>query len=197
MNLHDLRENLADRTRARRRQLKLARRTGDKGHAKAAARDGRAIRKLRGLISKAKRLAKQHKGTFAGIRLKSTALGRPHWGGGADIMGQFVAPFMAEKFGLPKGSGKRTPQHNAEIGGSPTSDHLTTRTETFARDFPTFAGEFAARALAHAIGWTSWSANSYATFDTHIGGHTFRWQILWGAGIDHGDHVHVGIELVG
>jgi hypothetical protein len=193
MNLHDLRAELADRTRSRRRQLRLFKKDGKVGHKIAAARDSRAMRKLRKAIA----TVVARRPSLDNVNLKSVALGRPHWGGGADIMGQFVAPFMLRHFGLRKGSGKRTPQHNAEIGGSPTSDHLTTRTETFARDFPTFSGEAAARALAAAFGWHNWQANSFNTFDFRLGGHTFRIQILWGAGIDHGDHVHVGIELVG
>src|SRR5205809_436735 len=131
--LSKLRQRLKAREKGRKRQLRLFRRTHKRGYAKAAARNGRAMRKLRGLISKAKRAAERNHGTLSSIKLRSTALGPPHWGGGADIMGQFVAPFMAEKFGLAKGSGKRTPQHNAEVGGAEGSDHLTTRTETFAR----------------------------------------------------------------
>jgi len=196
-HLHDLREKYGDRALRRKRQVRRFKKTGDIGYKKAAARNGRAMRFLRKAISKTKRAIKRHGGTLDSIRLKSVALGRPHWGGGADIMGQFVAPFLAERFGLAKGSGKRTPQHNAEIGGSSTSDHLTTRIETFARDFPTFAGEAGARALAAAFGWHTWQPNSYATFEVTIAGHRFRIQILWGAGIDHGDHIHVGIELIG
>jgi hypothetical protein len=192
MTVRSLLSKLADRARRRKRQLRLFEKDGKVGHRVAAARDGRAMRKLRKLIAKARRLQP----TLAGVELHSTALGRKHWGGGADIMGQFVAPFMLLHYGLRTGSKKRTPQHNAEIGGSPTSDHLTTRVETFACDFPTFDGEAAARALAAAFGYHDWQANSYDTFDFECGGHTFRLQILWGAGIDHGDHVHVGIELI-
>lgn len=120
--------------------------------------------------------------------------GDPHWGGGNDVMRQFVEPFMTKR-GLPIGSGKRTPAENAAVGGSPTSDHLTTHTTTMARDFPTYAGEDDARALAHALGNDNWQPNSYTTFLVNVDGHTFRVQILWGAAIGHADHVHVGVAL--
>lgn len=194
--LQTLREKRQDRIAKRIRQKKLFHQRHLKGYAKAAARNGRAARKLRGLISRTQRAIRRLDGTLASVRIKSTAGGASHWGGGADLMGQFIAPFMAEKFGLAKGSGKRTPAHNAAIGGSPTSDHLTTHLLTFARDFPTFDGEAAARALAAALGNHNWQPNSFDTFDVVVDGHTFRIQILWGAGIDHGDHVHVGVSLV-
>lgn len=195
MSLRDLGIKFAARASKRARQKALFEKTHKKGYAKAAARNGSKMRKLRALISVAKRKAKRQGGTFAEI--KSIAPGRPHWGGGADLMGQFVAPYMARAWGLAKGSGKRTPAHNAAIGGSPTSDHLTTQTLTFARDFPTFDGERAARALAKALGSTMWEPNSYATFDIVVDGHVFRIQILWGSAIGHGDHIHVGIAYLG
>jgi hypothetical protein len=194
--LYRLHEKRQDRIAKRIRQKKLFHERHLKGYAKAAARNGRAARKLRGLISKTQRAIRRLDGTLASVRIKSTAGGAPHWGGASDLMGQLIAPFMAEKFGLAKGSGKRTPAHNAAIGGSESSDHLTTKLFTFARDFPTFSGEAAARALAAALGNTSWQPNSFATFDVVVDGHTFRIQILWGSGIDHGDHVHVGVSLV-
>jgi hypothetical protein len=67
-------------------------------------------------------------------------------------------------------------------------------TRAAARDFPTFAGEDDAQALAKAMGNNSWQPNSFTGFSVSAGGgHGFRVQILWGAGIKHGDHVHVGI----
>lgn len=187
MTLADLRHKLAKRATERKRRKALYRKTHKRGYALAAARDGRAMRKLRKLIAKA--AAQPH------LAVHSTAPGRPHWGGGADIMGSYVTPFM-RAHGLAPGSGKRTPAHNAAIGGSPTSDHLTTHTLTFARDYPTFSGEDDARALAVSLGFTGWQENSYTTYDRVIDGHTYRFQILWGAAIGHGDHVHVGIGLV-
>jgi hypothetical protein len=196
LDLGHLREKRRKRLAARKHHKALWRRTHKRGFALAAARDGRAMRRLRKLIAEARRLADHTRGTLAAVRVHSTALGPPHWGGGADVMGQFVTPFMRTQ-GLAPGSGKRTPEHNAAIGGSPTSDHLTTRTECFARDYPTFNGLAAAHRLAMAFGIDSWQANSYTAHDVEIDGHTFRVQILWGAAIEHGDHVHVGIEIVG
>lgn len=120
--------------------------------------------------------------------------GRAHWGGGNDIVRQFVTPFMARR-GLLAGSGKRGPRHNADIGGSPTSDHLTTYPLRMAKDYPTFDGETIARALAEALGIHNWAPDSYTTYVIKVDGHLFRTQILWGAAIDHADHIHVGLEL--
>ncbi len=195
--LADLQARHQDRLARREHQLKKARRTHKQGYARAAARNGRAARRLRTLISKTKRAIARIDGTLAGVRLRSTAPGAPHWGSAADLMGQFIAPFMAERFGLAKGSGKRTPAHNVAIGGSPTSDHLTTKLTTFARDFPTYVGEAAARALAAALGEPNWRPNDFASFEVVVDGHRFRIQILWGAGIDHGDHIHVGVSYLG
>jgi hypothetical protein len=119
--------------------------------------------------------------------------GKPHWGGSNDVMTQFVEPFLVKR-GLPLGSGKRTPATNAAVGGSRTSDHLTTETRTGARDFPTFAGEDDARALARSMGFRSWQPNSFTKFTFSAGGHSWHAQILWGARIGHGDHVHVGVQ---
>jgi len=121
------------------------------------------------------------------------AASAPHWGGSNDVMQQFIEPFLI-RLGMPLGSGKRTPEVNAAVGGSATSDHLTTKTSTAARDFPTFAGEDAARALAAALGFDAWQPNSFANCTFTAGGHTWRAQILWGSGIGHGDHIHVGVS---
>lgn len=119
--------------------------------------------------------------------------GKPHWGGSGDVMAQFVEPFLVKR-GLPLGSGKRTPAQNAAVGGSESSDHLTTKTKTAARDFPTFTGEDDARALATSMGISGWQPNSHASFEVSAGGHRWRAQILWGSKIDHDNHVHVGIS---
>ena len=130
---------------------------------------------------------------LAAVRV-DTSRGSPHWGGSNDVMEAFVEPFLVKR-GLPLGSGKRTPAENKRVGGSPTSDHLTTHTSTAARDFPTFSGEDDARALARSMGFRSWRPNSFDGFTFPAGGRSFRVQILWGAAINHGDHVHVGISV--
>lgn len=117
------------------------------------------------------------------------------WGGSQSIIDQFVTPFMRRK-GLSPGSTKRTPAQNAAAGGSATSDHLTTMSASFATDYPTNSGEATARALARELGYSAWQPNSYATARIVVDGHTFQVQILWGAGIDHADHVHVGIKRI-
>jgi hypothetical protein len=119
--------------------------------------------------------------------------GAPHWGGAGDVMTEFIEPFLLKRK-LPIGSGKRTPAENHAVGGSESSDHLTTKTKTAARDFPTFTGEDDARALAKALGIDGWQPNSFTSFTFSAGGHSWRAQILWGAQIDHGDHVHVGVS---
>ncbi len=119
--------------------------------------------------------------------------GDPNWGGSNNVMQQFIEPFMTKR-GLPIGSGKRTPAENAAVGGSATSDHLTTKSTTAARDFPTFTGEEHARALAASMGCDTWRPNRFDSFTFSAGGRRWSAQILWGADINHSDHVHVGIS---
>jgi hypothetical protein len=132
--------------------------------------------------------------SLARLRVTATA-GEAHWGGANDVMEQFVEPFMAKR-GLLAGSGKRTPAENAAAGGSERSDHLTTKTTTMARDFPTHTGEHHARRLARLMGFDSWRPNDKRSFEFSAGGRRWRGQILWGAEIDHADHVHVGIARI-
>jgi hypothetical protein len=114
------------------------------------------------------------------------------WAGTKGIFDRFVTPFMADR-GLTVGSQKRTPAENAAAGGSHSSDHLTTSTRSYAIDYPTANGLGLAKDLADAFGITGWQANSFQPFTITIAGRRFRVQILWGALIGHGDHIHVGI----
>jgi hypothetical protein len=141
-----------------------------------------------------RRARQRKKGSLKSLRVATTT-GDPHWGGSGDIVTRFVEPFMVAR-DLPIGSGKRTPAENAAVGGSSTSDHLTTMVSSGARDFPTVSGEDDARALASAMGNSAWVPNVFGSFNITVGGHSFRVQILWGARIDHADHVHVGIAAL-
>lgn len=114
------------------------------------------------------------------------------WGGTQSIFEQFIHPFMARR-GLNAGSQKRDRQSTASGG---TSDHWVGAKKSWATDYPTMSGEDDARALARALGWSSWQPNSYASKVVTIAGKRFRVQILWGAGVNHGDHVHVGLKRV-
>jgi hypothetical protein len=149
-----------------------------------------AARKL--LIEAWEAAQKPKRVALADVQLTATP-GDPHWGGSGDVMVQFIEPFLADR-GIPIGQGKRTPEVNKRVGGSPTSDHLTTKSTTAARDFPTFSGEDEARALAKALGITSWQPNTYTNHTFSAGGRRWRIQILWGSAIAHGDHIHIGVS---
>jgi hypothetical protein len=152
---------------------------------------GRWAKRIRRTIRRRHRRQQERGKGLGGVDVHPIP-GDPHWGGGGCVVAQFVEPFMRNR-GLPIGSGKRTPAQNAAVGGSPNSDHLTTHTTTMARDFPTYSGADDAAALANVLG-VGFAINSYASGGNFsCDGHGFRCQILWGAAIGHGDHVHVGI----
>lgn len=106
------------------------------------------------------------------------------WGGTEPIFTQFIDKFMKER-GLSIG-GRKEGGHQA--GG----DHDPAVRNAFACDYGTYNGLQAAKELAAALGNKNWQPNSYATFNATIDGQSFRFQILWGAAIDHADHCHVG-----
>jgi hypothetical protein len=112
------------------------------------------------------------------------------WGGSKSVFDQFITPFMHRR-GLEAGSQKRP---NDTVPGPGMSDHYTGSRSAYAIDYPTFAGADDAAALARAMGIKGWHPNSYDSYVVRIDGHSFRVQILWGAAIDHADHVHVGIR---
>ena len=107
----------------------------------------------------------------------SSSAGSPHWGGSNDVMEDFVEPFLVKR-GLPLGSGKRTPAQNDAVGGSATSDHLTTKTATAARGL-TLAGRTMRRERSRTQ-WASnrWRPNSRSGFTFSAGGRSFRAQVL-------------------
>jgi lysophospholipase L1-like esterase len=108
---------------------------------------------------------------------------------------------LAAKDGLALGSQKRSPSENAAVGGSESSDHLTTNRNTYAGDFHNGRGEdeeklrFAQQA-ARRFG-VRFVKDSYESGGiVNIGGQQYRVQILYGGGVDHADHVHVGVERI-
>lgn len=127
--------------------------------------------------------------TQDGSSLNNVQLGTD-WGGSKSIFDQFVTPHMQDQ-GLATGSEKR---NYDTVRGAGMSDHYVRSTQSYAVDYPTFNGEAAARSLATAMGNPNWQPNSYDSFTTTVGGQEYRVQVLWGSGIDHGDHVHVGIR---
>lgn len=133
--------------------------------------------------------AESHHGGGPAHSVSGVRLGHA-WGGTASIFRQFITPFLREH-GLNAGSTKRGYD---TVPGPGVSDHFTGSRHAYAVDYPTFRGEHAARALAHAMGHGSWRPNSYDSFTVTVDGQRFRVQILWGARIAHGDHVHVGVR---
>lgn len=121
--------------------------------------------------------------------LDSVNLGRA-WGGSKSIFDQFVTPFM-RRHGLAAGDQKRDYD---SVDGPRVSDHFEGSGSAYAIDYPTNSGEDEARALARAMGNNSWQPNSWERFDVTVDGHRFSVQILWGARLEHADHVHVGIR---
>lgn len=116
------------------------------------------------------------------------------------VFTQFITPFMQRQGLSPGNNPKRTPAENAAVGGSATSDHLTTNTRAYATDYPTFNGERAARELAKALGNRNWVPNNdpltYTRWKISAGGKAFEVQIIWGVKVKHGDHVHVGVRAL-
>lgn len=89
----------------------------------------------------------------------------------------------------PEGRGdKRTPAENAAVGGSPTSDHLTTNTNTYAADLP--PNDAVARKIAARLGMESYTGTNEVVKDG------YRYQLIW-RDAGHYDHIHLGAEWVG
>jgi hypothetical protein len=121
--------------------------------------------------------------------LSGVTVGRA-WGGTKSIFDRFVTPFLTDR-GLAAGSQKRPYD---TVAGAGMSDHFSGNGSAYAVDYPTGQGADDARALARAMGISGWQPDSYESHLVHVDGREFRVQILWGAGIDHADHVHVGIR---
>jgi len=175
--LPTLREKLARRYKARKRQTKLWRRTKKAGHGKAAKAHTRAIKKLKRLIKKA-----------INARPKS---GTGPWAGTKSIAVNEVIP-VANRFGVPVTSRKRAASHSLSIA-NPSSDHNAANEDAYAVDFGTYDGARLAEAIARKLGIQGYANGSYTGHYITRAGKQFRVQILW-AVPGHYDHVHVGIK---
>lgn len=122
------------------------------------------------------------------ITIEGTSPGDPEWGGTVYIFRQFVDPFMADH-GLQPGARK---EQGHTVGG----DHDPASLTSYATDYPTTTGEGIAKALAAALGINNYTTNNFNNYVVTIDGRRVRFQILWGAAVDHLDHVHVGARMV-
>lgn len=111
-------------------------------------------------------------------------------GGGWDGTEKLVKSAV-KKAGGSIGSTKRTPEENRAVGGSSTSDHLTTNKSAFAVD--TDASDAVAKNLAKRFGFPTYKGLQTKTIK--IGGQTYRIQLIWQAE-GHYDHVHFGAHRV-
>ncbi|MGH2761393.1 MAG: hypothetical protein ACRDLD_02240 [Thermoleophilaceae bacterium] len=95
---------------------------------------------------------------------------------------------------VPKGAraegrdDKRTPEENTSVGGSISSDHLTTRTSSYAADLP--PEDKTARRIAKRLGMASHTGTNEVVKDG------YRYQLIW-QDEGHYDHIHLGAEWVG
>jgi hypothetical protein len=109
------------------------------------------------------------------------------------------ALYRAEKEGWRVSSSKRGTKATATGG---VSDHWVGSKDAWAFDFSngTTAANDGGRKLARDIAaryGVKFVEDSYDSGGTvKVGDHKFRIQILYGAGVDHADHVHVGIKRV-
>lgn len=177
--LPTLRKKRRRRKKGRKRQLRLFRRTGKRGHKKLAAKHGRAMRKLTALIKKAVERLKRKPESGTGA-----------WGGSKSIVVNEVMP-VARAWGISPTSGKRR-----ETFGNPGSDHFVLNLTAFAKDFATDSNYAFGIAIGKALGIAYRGAeDDYRNFYITRAGKTFRVQIICGTH-GTGPHTHVGIRRV-
>ena len=124
---------------------------------------------------------------LTGVNITSFAPGSPYWGGSAAIFKQFIHPFLAD-LGLSPGGEK-------EQGHASDGDHDPEgQPSGYATDYPTSNPIPYGRKIAAALGNSGWQPNSYDSFTIRVDGYSFEVQVLAGSGIDHGDHLHVGLH---
>lgn len=124
------------------------------------------------------KLVKAPKG---GIKEGSKADAR--WGG---AVGAIHAVLPREYWPDARGD-KRTPAENAAVGGSATSDHLTTNASSFGADLP--PDDALAQQIAKNLGLSSHTGTQTVEKDG------VRYQLIW-QDEGHYDHVHLGAQII-
>lgn len=127
----------------------------------------------------------------AANRLETPAM-REAWSG-SQLVAQ-RAKDIATEMGFSVSSTKRT--KTGSIGSKSTSDHHTSQTNAYAYDFPAEGakGTQLAEAIAKAYGFPVDQLGTYHKQPFTFQDKEYRVQVLWGSGIDHDDHVHVGVR---
>lgn len=99
---------------------------------------------------------------------------------------------LARRLGLPVGSGVRSPEHNAAIGGAKDSDHLDHDDRT-ARDYPVRGekGWASYRRIVESHGLKP-DKDGFTEGIVMVDGKKVRVQVIYGEQHGHGDHVHTG-----
>jgi hypothetical protein len=88
-------------------------------------------------------------------------------------------------------SGERTPENNAAVGGSATSDHLTTNRWASAADMKYGVG----RQVARRLGLRNWKPGTYDRHIITVDGRRYSVQLLEDVE-GHYTHTHLGIQRV-
>ncbi|HEX6685134.1 MAG TPA: transglycosylase SLT domain-containing protein [Candidatus Limnocylindrales bacterium] len=116
------------------------------------------------------------------------------WGGAESVFDQFITPFLA-KLGLTNISSEKR-DYDSVDDPNRVSDHFDGSKRAYAIDYLTNSGRDEAEKLAKAMGIQGWRPDTVQNFVVKIDGAQFRVQIIWGAAVDHGNHVHVGLRRI-
>lgn len=171
---------------ARKRQLKLYKKTRKIGHKTLAAQKGREMRADQKAIDRLIKKIEKEK-----LRLKNNPpSGTGAWGGSKSIVQNEIMP-IAREWGIYPTSGKRR-----ETFGNPGSDHFIGNRTAFAKDFATSENGAFGAAIGRALGiGYSGLEDDYKGYYIERSGKKFRVQIICGTH-GTGPHTHVGIRRV-
>jgi len=169
-------------------------RKGIKGKLLRRARRQNAPRAVRRKLAKAYTALKARLKSLRTL-LAERVLGRTGtgpWGGAESIVEVEVVRF-AEAQGYNITSRKRRSTHLLSLK-NPGSDHSEANLTAYAVDIGTYDGANLAYDIAEGLGIENYRINEYTPHYIVRSGQKFRVQILWGEGIHHGTHVHVGVK---